>query len=848
MKLHHAGQVSQAFPVERINFTPLVAAQFKGVLVKLPRLISSLIFACGTVLLGASLAIAQNSNQFLEAANYSLAKVGEGTTVSVGDFNGDGEADLVTTGAGFAGSTGHLLAGNGNGTFQDASPLKYSNVPVGSAVHDFNKDGKLDIAFALYNGSVDILIGNGDGTFQPDVTYFVVQQHLEAVASADFNSDGNLDLAVDDGISVYLLFGNGDGTFLAPGTIAAGTAPSNVVTADLNNDGKADLVVGNGSTVSVLLGNGNGTFQPSLDKTAGGAILGLALTDLNNDHNVDVVALAGGVTTLLGNGDGTLRTHQDFLFISASRGIVVGDFNNDQKPDVAVIGLFVIDFLSGNGDGTLSEHQGYGGMTQTTAIAVGKFDANGTDDLAVTCYRDNQVSSVSVLLGNRDGTMHARRDLATSTDTYYDYIERTALADFNGDGKLDILGLKYYSHTPPGVFEIRLGNGDSTFQPPQEFSTGLNPLFVQVADMDGNSTVDVITANYSSTVSVAKGNGDGTFAQNADYSAGANPGGVAVGDINGDGKPDVIVTSKTNKVFSLLLNNGDGTLQGAVDFSSLGLPGPVAIADVNGDHKADVVVGASGGISIFLGNGDGTFQPRSDVVATNGVAALAVADMNGDKNPDIVTTSSSNIVGVFLGNGNGTFAKEIDTPITGAIGPGKNIVVADFNGDTKPDIAVASNNGSNSEKFSVLNGNGDGTFLPAVFYEAGYGPNDVSVGDVNGDGAPDLVVPATWIQVLPNTGGTRITIQSSNNPAHSGESVTFTATVKATVAGIGTPFGRVRFEDGKTILGTVALTNGVAQFTTNTLAVGNHRIDAVYQGNAKFNPHKSDVLVQQVSP
>ena len=800
-----------------------------------------------TVLYLASIAVAQNGNQFLEAGTYSLAHVGDGTTVSVGDFNGDGRADLVTSGSAVTNS-GHILLGNGDGTFQNAKPVKYSNIPVASTVRDLNNDGKLDVVFALYNGNIDVLLGNGDGTFQPDVTYFVMQQHLEAMAATDFNGDGNIDLAVDDGIEVYLLFGNGDGTFQPAVTIAAGAAPSHVVTGDLNNDGKADLVIGNGSTVSVLLGNGDGTFQPSLDYTAGGSILGLALSDLNNDQKVDVVALAVGVTVLLGRGDGTLRPYQNFFFLSALRGMVVGDFNNDQKPDVAVVGLFVIDVLLGNGDGTLGEHHGYGGMTQTTALAVGKFDANGTDDLAVSCYRTNQVSSVSVMLGNGDGTIHAREDLATSTDTYYDLIERTALADFNGDGKLDILGLKYYSHQPPGVFEVRLGNGDSTFQPPQEFSTGLNPLFVQVADMDGNGTVDVVTANYGGTVSVVKGNGDGTFAPEADYNASGNPDGLAVGDINGDGKLDVVATHKTSNVFSLLLNNGDGTLQSAVDFPSPGLPGPVAIADVNGDQKADVVVGASGRVSIFLGNGDGTFQPRTDLTATNGVAALAVADLNGDRNLDIVTTSSSDIASVFLGNGNGTFGSEIDTPITGAIGPSKNIVVADFNGDTKPDIAVASNNGSNSEKFSGLTGNGDGTFLPAVLYEAGFAPNDVSVGDVNGDGAPDLIVPATWIQVLPNTGGTRITIQSSNNPAHSGESVTFTATVKATVAGIGTPLGRVRFEDGKTIMGTVALTNGTAQFTTTTLPVGNHRMDAVYQGNAKFNPHKSDVLVEQVLP
>jgi hypothetical protein len=174
--------------------------------------------------------------------------------------------------------------------------------------------------------------------------------------------------------------------------------------------------------------------------------------------------------------------------------------------------------------------------------------------------------------------------------------------------------------------------------------------------------------------------------------------------------------------------------------------------------------------------------------------------------------------------------------------------VADFNGDGKPDVATANGTGYYQGEFvSVFRGNGDGTFQPNVNYVAGFQPFGVVAADFNSDGAPELAIATGLLNVLMNAGGT-ITIQSSNNPSHAGDAVTFTAAVSATFQGTGSPTGRVRFEDGKTILATVALTSGQAQFTTSALGVGNHRIDAVYEGNVNFNPHKSGVLVQQVLP
>ena len=175
----------------------------------------------------------------------------------------------------------------------------------------------------------------------------------------------------------------------------------------------------------------------------------------------------------------------------------------------------------------------------------------------------------------------------------------------------------------------------------------------------------------------------------------------------------------------------------------------------------------------------------------------------------------------------------------------------DFNGDGYVDVALAeADTYLDGEFVGVLVGNGDGTFQTEVDYEVGYLPFGIGIDDFNHDGALDIATMSEngLLAVLLNTGATKLTLGSSKNPSHSGDSVTFTATVKATMPGTGNPGGRVRFEDGKTILGTVALNSGTAQFTISTLAVGNHRIDAVYEGDIHFNRHKSDLLVQQVLP
>ncbi|HYA22720.1 MAG TPA: FG-GAP-like repeat-containing protein, partial [Terriglobales bacterium] len=231
--------------------------------------------------------------------------------VMTGDFNGDGNLDLVTFDAGGLCPDISVIFGNGNGTFQWPinTPAPY---PVSAfGVGDFNRDGKLDLVTVGQFGStseVGILLGNGDGTFQAGATYPILGLP-SYVAVADFNGDHKLDLAVSNGDSFVTIFlGNGDGTF-TQGNKYAVYLPGEIQASDLNGDGKLDLAVwgenSEGGVVDVLLGNGDGTFQPptaySIAKGTGGPVVG----DFNGDHQPDLAVVAHNtnlMTVLLNTG------------------------------------------------------------------------------------------------------------------------------------------------------------------------------------------------------------------------------------------------------------------------------------------------------------------------------------------------------------------------------------------------------------------------------------------------------------------------------------------------------------------------------------------------------------------
>jgi hypothetical protein len=281
------------------------------------------------------------------------------------------------------------------------------------------------------------------------------------------------------------------------------------------------------------------------------------------------------------------------------------------------------------------------------------------------------------------------------------------------------------------------------FQPPLNDSVATAPVAMAVADFNGDGKPDmvVITVYPQASANVFLGNGDGTFQQpltiNLPAMNGSETASVAVGDLNGDGKADLAIGTSTefSSTVSILLGNGYGTFGAPVSYPLAPMTYTlynIAIADFNGDGIPDIAAGVSSGAALLLGNGDGTFQTPISVASTIG-GALAVGDFNGDGNPDLALVSLQANAQILLGNGDGTFQSPRPVEAEGLV-----IVVADFNGDGKADLATA----NQFDVFTLL-GNGDGTFQPTTFASQPFFYNEpvsLATGDINGDGKADLVL------------------------------------------------------------------------------------------------------------
>jgi len=481
----------------------------------------------------------------------------------------------------------------------------------------------------------------------------------------------------------------------------------------------------------------------------------------------------------------------------------------------------------------LSGTYGSGGQF-SSQIVMADLNGDGHPDLLVAnvCASDDNCNqgtptnhaTVGVLLGNGDGTFQ--------TTIPYDsggfFARSLAVGDVNRDGKLDLL-VSICSDANCATVSVLLGKGDGSFQPPLFSAGGLNGSPMTIADVNGDGKPDLLMASAGTTIGVMRGNGDGTFKPALSYSSGGeNPLSIAVADLNGDGKPDLVVGNQCpisdngfcpNSVVGVMLNNGHGAFPTVVSYSSGGSGiFSTSTADLNGDGKADVVVSnncgnfnqcARGNVGVLTGNGDGTFQPAQDYSSGgNWAVDGAAADVNADNKIDLLALDEC-------------------SPCT---------------------------NG----KLGVLLGNGDGTFQAAALYATGgYRATSMAVGDVNGDGKPDVAVANFCVSKTACGTGTvgillavrqrTVTqVKTSGSPSVVGQPVTFTAIVLAHAATV--PDGEiVTFFDGTKEIGTGATAGGMAMFTTSSLTAKTHTIRATYPGDAVYKP-STGIVKQVVEP
>jgi len=437
-----------------------------------------------------------------------------------------------------------------------------------------------------------------------------------------------------------------------------------------------------------------------------------------------------------------------------STAIAQGDFNGDGRLDFAVVDTFnpdcggglqqscpYIEIYLAQSDGSYKISRSYpASWTSTIAVA----DVNGDGKLDLVYATGSSSNVIVVQLGNGDGTF--QNPVYSTTPALNP--QSVIVGDFNRDGKLDLAlvdaGASY-------VY-VQLGNGDGTFQAAVSYLLpGPNGTCaaaqVIAADFNNDNKLDLAIGcayNGETGTDVLLGNGDGTFGPPTSYNVGAD--GIAAADMNKDGKMDLIVSGPPNGV-SVLLGNGDGTFRAPISTVLLGenIGGNIVTGDFNGDGKMDVAMaGGWTGVVILLGNGKGGFKSPRHAYGNEELSAfsgLLAGDYNLDGKLDLAAASyfqNGESFSILTNNGDGTFGAEKDM-IAGASPQG--VVTADFNGDGKLDLAVTGfSSGGSAPILSVYLGQGNGSFLAPAAYPVGNSPQGVVAADFNHDGKIDLAV------------------------------------------------------------------------------------------------------------
>lgn len=343
-------------------------------------------------------------------------------SISVGDLNGDGWPDLI---ASLTPGVASVFLNTGHGGFQARADYRTGPDCGAISLADFNGDGHLDLSCVHYT-QVTVLFGAGDGTFATPIASTSASPN--SMAAGDFNGDGRPDLATTNlaGPPISILLGNGNGTFQPDTGYDAGLNPTAVTLADLNHDGRLDLAVANmlSNSITVYLGNGDGTLRQRIDYATDVNPDYMTVADFNSDGNVDLAVTNWPGDTLavfLGNGDGTFQPPLNSGISNQSGPLLSSDFNGDGKADIAVAtycgwypcGTSQVSILPGTGNGRFGQKLDYAVGISPTAIVAGDFNRDGKLDVVTA---NATFETVTLLLGNGDGTFRPYADYYTGLD------------------------------------------------------------------------------------------------------------------------------------------------------------------------------------------------------------------------------------------------------------------------------------------------------------------------------------------------------------------------------------------------------------------------------------------------
>ena len=744
-----------------------------------------------------------------------------------------------------------------------------SGAQIAMASGDFNRDGNPDIAVVSQNPNVvSIFLGNFGGGLNAGASY-PVGNTPSGIVAADFNGDGLLDLAITNAQdnTITILLGNGDGTFQQGTTVSdPGTYPTKIVAADLNGDGHIDLAVLNlcgpipiacapqaGPTgpgaMLVLLGNGDGTFSASPSSARTGqdsSISAIATADLNGDGAVDLLVanqFDNSVTLLMGNGDGTFTpTQSPVLTGHGPSAIVVGDFNGDGKLDFAVPNFYdgtVSVFLNQNCAGlpavVCSFTQSAQVLTVGTypdAIAAADLNADGFVDLVVANYGANDVN---VLLGDGTGNFSGGPQpgsLVFNTDPQSFAL---TLADFSGDGRLDILTLNgapsfsLLTQTAVPQVVLSLSNPFPVYGQGMTYTAQVNPSFGAqptgtVTFFDGSTSLGTATlSGYQANLFASTPN-VGTHQITATYNGDANflaTSSAAVTETVSQAQTSLTLSSNVNQ----LPFGQPFTLSATVVISNLGTPtGTVSFFDTSSSTSLGTATVTNGVAQLTLSN----LTPGAHIITS-----FYSGDTNflGSSSPTYQENITQAATTTTITSSAGSIALGQTVMFTATVQPGTSTAATGFvvffsDGSTSLGAAQVTNNTASLQVGNLPLG----THAITAQY----------TGDVN-----YLSSTSSFIAETVNRAFDSVNLVMSQNPVTYGVAVTFTASVQP-IYYSGTPTGTVIFADGSQNLGIATLSNGSAQFTVPTLSAGSHAITATYSGDTNFQSTMSLQVTETV--
>jgi hypothetical protein len=638
-------------------------------------------------------------------ATLPIALNGDVPQVFTGDFNGDSNPDLLVFPS--PGSAVTIYPGRGDGSF--AAPVNIGD-GLSSAgtlvVGDFNGDGRADVAVTS-STSLAVLLQKPSGFFAtPIVTVTNLSAPVSlAVALGDVNRDGHLDAAVtDQNGSFQILLGNGHGTFAVQPvtTFNLPIGPIVLAIADFNLDGKPDLVAGVGgplplffnAEVCLLFGVGDGTFDQSSPPCYGSpdSFTQMQVTNLNG--RAGLVIPSDHVRVLLNSASAVVS---ETRYAAGGGPVTMGDFNGDGRQDIVAGNSSGIQVLLNAGAGVLHapiDIDPPGTPYEVmTSINTSDFNGDGFADLAVESTfneHGNLLPEIGALLGAPSNRLNPGGVVYLPFDGIIVPMSNPpAIADFNHDGHLDMAFSSVYTDSngqPVSVMQVEFGDGNGNFN--QGPALPLSSNYLAAGNFNAGGFADLASLN-GPTLEILLGKGDGTFAPAVPYAVGTNPVFVLQCDLNEDGKRDLIVVNMDSDDISILLGIGDGTFKPQKRFAAGNAPVAAATGDFNRDGKVDIAVAGSTGVSILLGNGNGTFQPGKTYTAAGPVTGIVQASVRQDGIESLLgIDSTSQRFALLPGVGNGTFGAPVFFPVDRIP---TAILAADLNRDGAPDVVLLGN-------------------------------------------------------------------------------------------------------------------------------------------------------------